>query len=38
MISDISEESETTKEKIKDGIVALEQKLLAIFSIPVEID
>ena len=38
MISDILEESETTREKIKDGIAALEQKLLTILSISVEID
>jgi len=38
MISDISEESETTREKIKEGIEALEQRLLAIFSVAVEID
>lgn len=38
MISDISEETETTRERIREGIEALEQKLLAIFSVAVEIN
>ena len=38
MIPDILEESETTREKIKEGIDALEQRLLSIFSVAVEID
>jgi len=38
MISDISEETEATREKIREGIEALEQKLLAVFSVSVEID
>lgn len=38
MISDISEETETTREKIREGIAALEQRLLAIISVAVEID
>ncbi|MBA4407200.1 hypothetical protein C0389_08000 [bacterium] len=37
MISEISEESETTREKIQEGIAVLEQRLLAIFSVSVEI-
>ena len=37
MISDISEESETTREKIKEGIEKLEQRLLAIFTVTVEL-
>ncbi len=37
MISEISEESETTREKIQEGMAVLEQRLLAIFSVSVEI-
>lgn len=38
MIPDILEEPEATREKIREGIAALEQRLLAIFSVAVEID
>ena len=38
MISGITEESEATREKIREGIEALEQQLLAVLSVAVEIN
>ena len=38
MLSNISEESETIREKIKEDFDALEQRLLSIFAVSVELD